>query len=82
MMLHGDYLDCLSTADLRRLEMHLFSVIDHVKVRCMQETRIRRECAQESLESTSSSEGSDDKEEEYDEEKTRQAGFSGFLTCT
>jgi hypothetical protein len=48
----------------------------------MQETRIRRECAQESLESTSSSEGSDDKEEEYDEEKTRQAGFSGFLTCT
>lgn len=71
----------MSTTDLRRLEMHLFSVIDRVKVKFRQETRIRRECAQESLESTSSSEGSDNKEEEYDVEKTRQADFPGFLTC-
>lgn len=76
MVLYGDYIDCLSNADLRRLEMCLFTTIDRIKVEDRQETRIRRECALESLDSTSSSEGSAGREDCGSDKE--QGDFSGY----
>lgn len=76
MVLYGDYIECLSNADLRKLEMCLFTTIDRIKVEGRQETRIRRECTQESLDSTSSSEGSEGREDCGADKET--GDFSGY----